>query len=186
MANFSYTETFSVVATNGTPIANTVAETIIFPDLVLPARNWKASYTLHMTAKGQYSTTGIPTLLFTLRLGGVSGTVLCKSAAIVTASGVTAALWSVDIELTVQTYSATGTIMANGWATVGAGVAPTVSSATGAPAVSAMTNGGVVTPALATGLNLLTDQSLSLTATWGTASASNTLTGLQQNTRGLN
>jgi len=180
MASFNYVETVAAVAASGTAIANTVTETIVFPDLVLRANTLTFGKSLKLSAKGQYSTTGTPTLRFSLRLGGVAGTLLCKSAAIVTASGVTAALWDVEIDVTVQAYSASGTIMANGKATVFAGVTPTVGSATGAPAISAMTNGGVITPALATGLNLYTDQALSLTATWGAADPANTLTGLQE------
>ncbi len=186
MASNAYVDTLAAVAASGTAVGNTVTETILFPDFVIAASQWKYGKSFVLSALGQYSTTGTPTLIFALRLGGVAGTLLCKSATIVTASGVTAALWELEIKFTVQSYSATGTIMANGHATVFSGVAPTAGSATGAPAFSPMTNGGVITPALATGLNLYTDQSLSLTATWGTQSVSNTLTGLQEYLWGLN
>lgn len=186
MTNFAYIETLIAVAASGAPIVNTVTETILFPDIVIRANALQYARALKLSATGQYSTTGTPTLQFALRWGGVAGTLLCQSAPIVMGSGVTAGLWRVDIELTTQASGAAGTIMANGWATVAAGVAPTVGSATGAPAVSAMTKGGVTAPALATSLNLITDQALSLTATWGTASPSNTLTGLQEYLWSLN
>jgi hypothetical protein len=132
---------------------------------------------LQIRAFGQYSTTATPTMLFSLRWGGVAGTLLCKTAACTTPSGVTAAMWDLDIILTTRTNGSSGTIMANGVARVFAAVAGTVASATGEGLVTPMTNGGVVTPAAAS-VDLTADTALSLTLTWSAASASNTATGL--------
>jgi hypothetical protein len=75
--------------------------------------------------------------------------------------------------------------MGNGIATICAGVAGTVASATGESLVTAMTNGGVLTPATAT-FDLTANSDLSLTITWSANSASNTATGLQEVIEALN
>src|SRR6185369_2135326 len=117
---------------SGTAVASTSAETILFPNVTIPANYMQDGRTLRIRAIGQYSNTGTPTMIFGLRWGGVAGTLLCKTAACTTPSGVTAAMWDLDIILTTRSNGATGTIMANGVARVHAAVAGTVASATGA------------------------------------------------------
>lgn len=134
---------------------------------------------LRLRAIGQHSTlgSGTVTLLFGLRWGGVAGTILCKTAAITQLISLTAALWELDIILTTRSNGSSGTIMANGMARVYGATAPTIGSATGAPAMAPMTAGGQITPAVAT-VDLTADTALSLTVTHGAASSSNTVTGL--------
>lgn len=170
---------------SGSPVANTVTETILFPNVTIPANYMQDGRSVHLWAFGQYSNTVTPTMLFSLRWGGVSGTLLAKTAAITTPSGVTAATWAIDAWMTTRSNGSSGTLMVNGICYVFAAVAPTVASATGAAAVTPMTNGGVVTPAVAT-VDLTQDTALSLTLTWGTSSASNTATGLNYYGIGLN
>lgn len=169
---------------SGTAVANTTTETIIFPNVTFPANFLYPKRTIHIVAIGQYSTTGTPTLIFTTRWGGVSGTVLCKTAAC-TLPTITAGLWSLDIYMTVRSEGVSGTVMANGVARVFAGVAGTVASATGEGLVTPMTNGGVLTPAVAT-IDTTADTAFSVTATWSAASASNTLTGLNYTIEAMN
>jgi len=170
---------------SGTAVASTSAETILFPNVTIPANYMQDGRTLRIRAIGQYSNTGTPTMIFGLRWGGVAGTLLCKTAACTTPSGVTAAMWDLDIILTTRSNGATGTIMANGVARVHAAVAGTVASATGAGLVTPMTNGGVVTPAAVT-VDLTADTALSITLTWSASSSSNTATGLNYTIEAMN
>lgn len=185
MSRQYWSETVSWATASGSPVANTTTETILFPNVTIPANFLQDGRSLRIRAFGQYSTTGTPTMIFGLRWGGVAGTLLCKTAACTTPSGVTAACWDLDITLTTRSNGSAGTVMANGTARVFAAVAGTVASATGEGLVTPMTNGGVVTPAVAT-VDLTADTALSLTITWSAASASNTTTGLNYVLEALN
>lgn len=185
MSRQMWVESLAWATASGTAVANTTTETILFPNVTIPANYMQDGRCLRIRAFGQYSTTATPTMIFGLRWGGVAGTLLCKTAACTTPSGVTAACWDLDIFATVRSNGASGTIMANGLARVFAAVAGTVASATGEGLVTPMTNGGVVTPAVAT-VDLTADTALSLTLTWSAASASNTATGLNYLVEALN
>lgn len=140
---------------------------------------------LRIRALGQYSNTATPTMIFTLLYGGVAGTVICKTAACTTPSGITAAMWDLDIIATTRSNGSSGTLMGNGVARVHSAVAGTVGSATGEALVTPMTAGGVITPAVAT-VDLTVDWALSLALTWSASSASNTATGLNYVIESLN
>lgn len=170
-------ELISWTTSDATAVANTTTETVLFPNVTLPSGYMQDGRVLRLTAFGKYSTTGTPTMIFGLRWGGVAGTLLCKSAAVTTPSGVTNCGWQVEILIQTRSNGATGTIMANGTLEVFAGVAPTVASATGGAATTPMMNGGTITPAAVT-VDLTADTALALTLTWSAASASNTATGL--------
>lgn len=163
---------------DGTAIANTTTETIIFPNITIPANYMADGRVIRLNAAGRLSVAAAttPTVRYRLRWGGVSGTVLWDSGTITNGSGVTAALWWVDLIMQTRANGATGTIFTIGQSLVGSAAAPSVGSATGAPAVGVFGSAGDDTPAAVT-VDLTADTSLSLTATWGTASASNTLTG---------
>lgn len=160
---------------DGTAIANTTTETIIFPNITIPANYMADGRVIRLNAAGRLSTTSTPTVRYRLRWGGVSGTVLWDSGTITNAT-VTAALWWVDLIMQTRANGASGTLFSIGQALVGGAAAPSVGSATGAPAIGVFGSAGDDTPAAVT-VDLTADTSLSLTATWGTASASNTLTG---------
>ncbi len=187
MSRQFWNETLVWATNSGAAVANTTTETILFPNVTIPANYLQDGRSLRIRAIGQHSTLGSGTVsvLFTLRWGGVSGTVLCKSAAITQLISLTAALWDLDIMLTTRSNGSSGTIMANGIARVYGATAPTIGSATGAPAIAPLTNGGQITPAVAT-VDLTSDTALSLTVTHGAASTSNTVTGLQYYLEGLN
>lgn len=185
MSKQFWVETIAWATASGVAVANTTTETILFPNITIPANFMQDGRTLRIVAFGQYSTTGTPTMIFSLRWGGVSGTLICKTAACTTPSGVTAATFMLEIYVTVRSNGSSGTVMGNGVAFVFAAVAGTVASATGAGLATPMTNGGVVTPAVAT-VDLTADTALSLTLTWSAASASNTATGLNYTVEALN
>lgn len=185
MSRQTWSETIFWATNSGTAVASTAAETILFPNVTIPANYLQDGRSMRLRVFGQYSNTATPTMIFGLRWGGVAGTVLCKTAAVTTPSGVTAATWDLDIILTTRSNGATGTVMANGTARVHAAVAATVGSATGAAAVTPMTAGGVVTPAAVT-VDLTADTALAITLTWSASSSSNTATGLNYIIESLN
>lgn len=185
MSKQFWSETIAWATASGTAVANTTTETIIHPNVTIPANYMQDGRLLRLRAFGQYSTTATPTLIFSVRWGGVAGTLLCKTAACTTPSGVTAACYDLDVLIQTRSNGSSGTIMANGVARLFAAVAGTVASATGEGLVTPMTAGGVITPAAVT-VDLTADTALSLTATWSAASASNTLTGLNYHIETLN
>lgn len=184
MSRQFWSETITWATASGTAVANTTTETILFPNVTIPANYLQDGRLLRLRAFGQYSTTATPTIIFALRWGGVAGTVLCKTAA-TTLPTATAATWDLDVLIQTRSNGSNGTIMANGKASIFAGVAATVASATGAAADTPMTAGGVLAPAVAS-VDLTADTALSLTATWSAASASNTTTGLNYTLEALN
>jgi hypothetical protein len=161
---------------DGSSIANTTTETVIFPNVTIPANYFSDARVLRLTAAGRLSTTGTPTVRFRLRWGGVSGTVFWDSGTITCGSGVTASEWRHQIEIICRSNGSAGSLFAMGQAMVGSALAPTVGSATGAAATGVYGSAGDDTPAAVT-LDLSADTALSISAEWGTANASNTLTG---------
>lgn len=184
MSRQFWEEAIAWATASGTAVANTTTETISYGNITIPANYFQDGRTFKLTVLGQYSTTATPTLIFGARWGGVAGTMLAKNAA-ATLPTITAGLWKVELWGTCRLNGSSGTLMVNGEATLYAGVAGTVASATGESLVTAMTAGGVLTPAVAT-VDLTADTALSITATWSAASASNTLTGLQYYLESLN
>lgn len=164
------------VVSDGSAIANTTAETIIFTNQTVPANYLQGGRQLRITAYGRHSTTATPTLTFRLRWGGVGGTVLAASGAMTCGSAVSAAMWMVELLVQTRLDGPTGTLFVTGFARLGEDAASTVGSATNAGAQDFMGSAGVATPAAVT-VDLTPDTALSLTATWSAASASNTLTG---------
>lgn len=161
---------------DGTAIANTTTEAIIFPNVTIPANYMQDGRLLKLTAYGRHSTTGTPTLTFAIRWGGVSGTVICQSGAMTTGSAVTAAMWQLEALIQTRSNGSSGTVFAVGKVVLGEDAAATVGSATNASAVGLMGSAGVATPAAVT-VDLTADTALSITADWSAQSASNTLTG---------
>ena len=160
---------------DGTAVANSTTEIIIFPNVTIPANYMADGRVLRLTAQGRFSTTATPTIRLRLRWGGVSGTVLWDSGTITTTT-VTAALWQVQIMMQTRLNGSSGTLYCIGDVIIGSAAAPTVASATGAPAVGVFGSAGDDTPAAVT-VDLTADTALSLSAQWSAASASNTLTG---------
>lgn len=176
MSRQYWSETLAWATADGTAIANTTTETIIFPNITIPANYLQDGRVLRLIAYGRHGTTGTPTLTFRLRWGGVAGTVIAASGAITCGSAVTAAMWRVELLVQVRSNGSAGTVFAVGEAEVAEDAANTVGSATNATAVGLMGSAGVATPAAVT-VDLTADTALALTATWSAASASNTLTG---------
>jgi len=120
-----------------------------------------------------------------LRWGGVAGTVICKTGTVTVLISASHWLWDFDAVIQTRSNGSSGTLMGNGVARFFSGTAPTVGSATGAPAIAAVTNGGLTTPAVAT-VDLTADTALSLTVTHGSNSSSDTSIGLNYTVEALN
>lgn len=185
MSRQTWEETLAAATSDGTAIANTTTEAIIFPNITVPANYMADGRVLRLTARGRHSTTGTPTLVFAVRWGGVGGTVICQSGAVTCGSGITAAPWRVSVDIVVRTNGATGTVFVMGEALVWDDAVGSTGSATNAPGIAAMGSAGAATPAAVT-VDLTADTALALTADWSAASASNTLTGHQYVLEALN
>lgn len=185
MSRQFWSETIAVATASGAAVANSTTETILFPNVTIPANFLQDGRCLRLRTFGGYGTTATPTLTFTLRLGGVAGTVLSKSGAIVTGSGVgggasMTALWGLEMIIQVRTNGATGTVMSNGTALL-------FSTGTAVGTVYPIASGstGGTTPVAVTA-DLTVDAALSITVTWGTANAANSIQGHQYSLEALN
>jgi hypothetical protein len=170
---------------SGTAIAASTTETILFPNVTIPANFMQDGRCLRLRACGGYGTTATPTLTFALRWGGVSGTVIAKSGGITTGSGVgggasMTALWIMEIIVQVRSNGSAGTLMTNGdfrlgtTGTAAASVYPIASGSTGG------------TTPVAVAVDLTADTALSLTALWGTNNAANSIQGHNYSIEALN
>lgn len=178
MSKQIWEELMDFIDEDGTAIANSTSESLVFPDFTIPAKYMGKDRFLVYEAFGRYSTTGTPTMRFRMRWGGLAGTVIWDSGTITGGSGVTAALWW--IRVLIQTRAggtSSGSLFAVGHACLGSAAAPTVGSATAAPGMGLFGSAGDDTPAAVGSLNTYADALLSLTGLWSAASASNTLTG---------
>jgi len=190
MSRQFWSECVSWATASGTAINTSTTETIIFPNVTIPANFMQDGRGLRITALGSYGTTSAPTLTFALRWGGVSGTVITKSGAIVTFSSAgsgasSLAMWQLEIWVTVQTNGISGKLMGNGFGQTWSSTVPTAGTATNLGASFPICNGGQTTPAQAT-CDLTADTALSLTALWGTNNAANTIQGLNYYIEALN
>ena len=192
MSRQFWNESLSWATASGTAIANTVTETILFPNITIPANYMQDGRCLRLRAFGAYGTTSTPTLIFSLRWGGVGGTVLAKQAANVTTSGVgggasMTAMWDLEILIQTRSNGSTGTLMSNGTSTLYTSTLLTAGTVTNygqtAPIASGSTGG--TTPVAVT-VDLTADTALSLTATWGTSNAANSIVGINYTIESLN
>lgn len=192
MSRQFWSETVSWATASGTAVNTTVTETILFPNVTVPANFMQDGRCLRLRAFGAYGTTGTPTIIFSIRWGGVSGTVLAKSTTFTTTSGVgggasMTAPWSLEAIIQVRSNGSSGTLMTNGEAilyTSTAGTAGTVTNY-GQPLPIASGSTGGTTPVAVTA-DLTADTALSLTVTWGTSNAANNIQGLNYTIEALN
>jgi hypothetical protein len=177
MSRQGWVESLWWATASGTAVNSANVETILFPNVTIPANYMSDGRWLRIRASGSWTTTGsTPTLIFGLKWGGVGGTHICKTAAITTVASTTAAMWDLDIILQTITNGATGGLRAIGTCRCFAGVAGTIASATGAACVTPFGSAGILAPATVTPLDLTADTALSLTVQPSTTAA--TITGM--------
>lgn len=177
MSRQYWSEAITWATADGTPVANTTDETLIFPEITIPANYLQDGRVLRLTAFGKLSTTGTPTITFALRKGGVAGTLLATSEAITNGSGVTNVNWWIEALLQTRVNGSSGSLLAMGTTAVQTSPTAVVTNVFGVSGYDA--------PAVATS-DLTADDPLSLTADWSAASASNTLTGMMYLLESLN
>ncbi len=172
-------ELISWVIANGTVIANSTTETILFPNITIPANFLTEGRTLRLTVRGKISNvvTTPGNITFRLRWGGVSGTILCQSAAVaMSATAFTDAIFAIYIEFTVRASGSSGSVLAIGEFASGnlSTVAPNYLGSAGATVPAAVT------------VDLTADTALAITAQFSIANASNSITGMNYLLEALN
>ena len=192
MSRQFWNETLTWATAAGTAVANSVTETILFPNVTIPANYMQDGRTLRLRGFFAYGTTGTPTLIFSVRWGGVAGTVLAKQAANITTSGVgggasMTALGSFEIYIQTRSNGSAGTLMTNGETILYTSTLVTAGTVTnyGQPAPIASGSTGGTTPVAVTA-DLTADTALSLTVTWGTSNAANSIQGINYTIEALN
>lgn len=179
MSRQFWSETLAWATADGTAVANTVTETILFPNVVIPANYMQDGRAVRLVLYGRYGNvvTAVPTITFRARWGGVAGTVISASGAIVTSAvAMTAALWRIEILIQTRANGATGTLFTMGEVLMTTNTAPTFGTVTNYGVGSLMGSAGLATPAAVT-VDLTADTALAVTAQWSAANASNTITG---------
>jgi hypothetical protein len=177
MSRQFFEECIAWTTADGAAISNTTTESIIFPNITIPANFMQDGRVLKLTAYGKLSTTGTPTMTWAIRWGGVAGTLLATTEAIAMGSGVTNVNWSVEAVIQTRANGTAGSLFVMGGVRVH----------TSSTAVSQNVFGvsGYDAPAAVTA-DLTVDTALSLTGDWSAQSASNTLTGLLYTIEALN
>jgi hypothetical protein len=178
MSKQYWEEALAWAVADGTAVASTASETIIFPDITIPANYMADGRALRLTASGKLSTTGTPTMIFAIRWGGVAGSLLATTEAITNGSGVANVNWWLQAIIQTRTNGSSGSLIVMGAAHLH----------TSATAVSTNVFGvsGYDAPAAVGSLDLTTDKALSLTAKWSASDPLNTLTGLMYHLESLN
>lgn len=177
MSRQFWTETLAWAVADGTAVANTTTEALIYPGVDVPANYMQDGRALRLTAFGKLSTTGTPTITFTIRWGGLSGTVLAISEAITCATGSANVAWSVSAIIQTRTNGSSGALLVMGHVAVNLTASTLTTSVFGVSGFDA--------PAPVT-VDLTAAAALALTADWSAASASNTLTGMMFGLESLN
>ncbi len=192
MSRQFWSESIVWATASGTAVANTATETILFPNVTIPANYMQDGRALRLRGFFAYGTTATPTLVFSVRWGGVAGTVLAKQAANVTTSGVgggasMTAMGSFEIIIQTRSNGSSGTLMTNGETILYTSTLVTAGTVTnyGQPAPIASGSTGGTTPVAVTA-DLTADTALSLTVTWGTSNAANSIQGLNYTIESLN
>lgn len=193
MSRQFWSETITWATASGTAIASSTTETILFPNITIPANYLQDGRALRLTITGAYGTFSSTTgMTLALRWGGVAGTVLAKSAVNVltvsTGGGASmTALWTMDAIIQTRSNGSSGTLMTNGIATFFTSTLTTGGTVTnyGMPIAIASGSTGGTTPVVAT-VDLTADTALSVTALWGGNNAANSIQGLTQHLEALN
>lgn len=134
------------------------------PNLVLPANYLREVSHLYVWASGIFSNTSTPTLTLGLYYGAVAGTALATTGAVTTTTAASAAVWTLEALIDVRADGSSGT-------------AECVGKVTGLSGTGFIgTNSLPATTAGTASIDTTAAKALTLGATWGTNSASNTLT----------
>lgn len=192
MSRQYWSETITWATSSGTAVANSTTETILFPNITVPANYMQDGRALKLTLRGAYGTFTSGTMIFAVRWGGVAGTVIAKSPTVTPTVSVgggasMTAMWEMSIDMQTRSNGSAGTLMTNGNAilyTATAGTAGTVTNY-GMPLPIASGSTGGTTPVAVT-TDLTADTALAVTVLWSVANAANSIQGLQYVLESLN
>jgi hypothetical protein len=115
--NQAWVEPIEYTVADGTQVSNSTTETIVTPDLTIPAGYMYVGRTLRIWAFGVNSNvvTTPGTLTFRTRWGGVAGTqLLASSAQGLDTAAHTNALWSIVAYITCRAVGSSGSFMSGG------------------------------------------------------------------------
>ena len=199
MTDFTKTvaEVIYSMPASGAALSNSTTNTVLTgntstnPAFELPTPLWQPAYfvgkALHVLAKGTFGTTGTPTLTIGCYVdptqnSTASQQILAATGALTTPSGVTNGNWELEFTVSMQSIGVTSSAYTATWNTsgtfkLGAGN----NAATTAASVYMVGN-----PQTTIAVNPMAINFLEIWATWGTASASNTITCSQFMVLGLN
>ncbi len=144
--------------------STTITDVNPVPNKVIPANYLEPGHMIECHAYGTFSNTSTPTLLLGFYYGAVAGTALAATSAITTTTGATNWQWVLHYEGEVRSVGSAGTIIGHGYLDL-------------ATSLTAFTHRPIPETALATvSIDTTTAKAITVGATWGTNSASNTLT----------
>jgi hypothetical protein len=194
MSRQFWSESLAWATSSGTAINTTTTETILFPNVTIPANYMQDGRVLRLRAFGVYGTTATPSCVITIRWGGVAGTILAKTGLNVLTSGVgggasMTANWNLEAYIQTRSNGSSGSLMTNGEITWGTSTLATAGTVTqyGMPCVIVSgTSGAPGTAAAAATADLTADTALSLTALWSANSAANNIQGLNYTVEAMN
>jgi hypothetical protein len=162
---------------DASPVANTTSEALLFPNVTIPGNYLGDGRVIRVTAYGKLSTTGTPTIQFSLRIGGLAGTLLWQSEALTMGSGVANVNFEIELLIQTRTNGSSGKLLVMGDVAINTSSSAAIEQVVGVSGYDA--------PAEVT-VDLTADAALSLTAKWSAASASNTVTGMMYYGESLN
>lgn len=177
MSRQAWSETLAWMTSDATAVHTTTTETILVPNVTIPANYMADGRVLRMRVFGKLSTTGTPTITFALRWGGVGGTLLATTEPITNGSGVANVNWDAEIYIQTRSNGATGSLLVWGVARV--------HTAAGTVVVNVFGVSGYDAPAAVT-VDLTADAALAFTGDWSASSASNTITAMGYTLEALN
>jgi hypothetical protein len=156
-----------VTNADGTAVANDTTETILAPNVAIPAGFMRDARALRITAAGKLSTTGTPTMTFAIRWGGVGGTLLATTEAITNGSGVSNVNWWLEALIFTRTNGSSGALLCMGKLHLHTAAGTVAHNVFGVSGYDAPANVSV---------DLTAAADLALTADWSAADPANTIT----------
>ncbi|HWY79368.1 MAG TPA: hypothetical protein VNW29_03355 [Candidatus Sulfotelmatobacter sp.] len=166
---------------NGAQILNSTAEALIFPDFTIPAFYMNDGKFLRYTAWGSLSNvvTTPGTLQFTLRMGGLAGTMIAQTAAIsLNIVAQTNIIWNLVCDIVSRGNGTASPILAIGNVILAAQLAANNNQP------NFMSAGGASAPATVN-IDTTQNQALSLTGKFSVSTATTQLTGFTRTIESL-
>lgn len=145
--------------------STTITDVSAAPQKQLAAMQLEQGVELELNAAGFFSNTGTPTLVLGFYYGGVAGVAIAASSAVTTASGVTGVPWMMYYRGRIRATGTSGQIVGQGILQLGT-------------SLTALTTRPIPETLAARTVTIDTTivKTITVGATWGTNSASNTLT----------